>query len=248
MKEAFIEPPILFIGAHPDDIEIGCGGTAAMCADRGDRIAFAIATQSKANDIAKRREREARRAASQLGLSENSGTLFFGTLPDTGLNKSHPELRDWLKKVSRDFGANTVFFHRKDDHSDHQAVFKVSIGVFQRHNILLYYIPRPFPETPFKPNCAVDISKYIKLKVAMCRSHSSQEKDYISSDSVRTNSHYFYQRSYGRRCWKVDGYAEGFALYAWRPATRGNSASNEPSIPDDLHLLMKTDGTFEWED
>ena len=43
--EQLISGRILFIGAHPDDIEIGCGGTAAKYSKRGHTIAFAVATE-----------------------------------------------------------------------------------------------------------------------------------------------------------------------------------------------------------
>jgi LmbE family N-acetylglucosaminyl deacetylase len=247
LSEELIAGKILFIGAHPDDIEIGCGGTAAKYADRGDTIAFAIASRESDDVKAKQRVGEARKAARILGLSQVKGNLFFGDLPDTRLDQKKKEVREWLKKICRQFEPDTVFFHRKDDHTDHQAIYKVSIGVFQNHNVLLYYIPRPFPETPFKPNYAVDISNFIKQKVAMCKCHASQSPEYISKDSVTTNSHYFYQRSYGRTHWRIDGYAEGFALYASRSPVGGHD-SDDPSVPYELRLVKKADGTLRWED
>jgi LmbE family N-acetylglucosaminyl deacetylase len=248
-NESLIRGKLLFIGAHPDDIEIGCGGTAAKYAARGHTIAFAIATEDKKDVLkGKKREREARKAAKLLSLSEQAGTLFFGHLADRRLTQTQPELRDWLNSISHTFKPNTVFFHRNDDHTDHQAVYKVAIGVFQRQNVLLYYIPRPFPERAFKPNCAVNVSDYIADKVAMCRCHATQEPQYVSRDSVRTNSHYFYQRSYGTSDWKVDGYAEGYFIYASRADTSKRSESGRGAMADELRLVKKEDGTFQWVD
>lgn len=245
LSEELITGKVLFVGAHPDDIEIGCGGTAAKCASRGDPVAFAIATREADGNKAVKRRREATKAAKLLELSEANGTLFFGELPDTRLDREKKQVREWLKDVRDSFAPDTVFFHRKDDHTDHQAIYTVSIGVFQTQNVLLYYIPRPFPETPFQPNYAVDISDFIKMKVAMCKCHASQEPDYVSPDSVLTNSHYFYQRSYGRNLWRKDGYAEGFHMFASRAPISHHS---DPSLIYDLRLVKKAGGTFRWED
>src|SRR5271163_3968538 len=68
---------ILFIGAHCDDIEIGCGGTAAKLAAMGRSVAFAIAADCGAG-----RRAEAIEAAAKLGLKEEEATVWFGGLPD----------------------------------------------------------------------------------------------------------------------------------------------------------------------
>jgi len=64
---------VLFIGAHPDDIEIGCGGTAAKFIGEGKAIAFAIASFHPVDG--KIREAEAKEAASKLGLLSFSQIL-----------------------------------------------------------------------------------------------------------------------------------------------------------------------------
>lgn len=238
---------ILFLGAHPDDIEIGCGGTAAKCVERGHSIAFAIASRENNHETAQKRETEAKKAAKLLGLSEKAGNLFFGNLPDTQLDQKHTELREWLKKVSKRFNPNTVFTHRHDLHTDHQAIYKVSIGVFQDKHLLLYKIPRPSPDEPFTPNHIEDISDFIKKKVALCKCHGSQDPIYISKDSVETNSHQCYIEGYGRNGLKPNGYAEVFFIHASRsPLDEPSSAAQVLNY--DLRVIEQPDGTRRWED
>jgi len=248
-SETLIAGRVLFIGAHCDDIEIGCGGTAAKCTARGDTIAFAIATRGNNDAI---RKTEAVKAAALLGLSERKKDLFFGSFLDGELNRKDTELRAWLKEVSKQFKPDTVFVHRNDDHTDHQAIYKIAIGVFQDKNVFLYYIPRPFTEAAHIPNYAEDISDVIRKKVAMCKCHASQPSDYISTDSVKTSGHYWYLRCYTRFLQRKDGYAEPFTIHAIRAALSGktlpSSGSKAPALKYQLRLIRNADGTYEWGD
>ena len=65
MINEVIRGRVLFLGAHCDDIEIGCGGTAAKLKAEGRTFAFAIAT-----DCGDQRSNEARAAAAHLALME----------------------------------------------------------------------------------------------------------------------------------------------------------------------------------
>ena len=117
---------VLFIGAHCDDIEIGCGGIAAKCADGQCAIAFAIATNCGAE-----RTREAQEAAKQLSLTEDASNLFVGRVQDGQLDSNKELLRSWLKEVKAKFNPETVFVHHGGDtHSDHKALYEASIAVF----------------------------------------------------------------------------------------------------------------------
>jgi LmbE family N-acetylglucosaminyl deacetylase len=238
---------ILFIGAHPDDVEIGCGGTAAKYAEQGNSIAFAVATREEDLQTGKKRTRQATNSAKLVNLSVADGTLFFGDLADGSLAKNHKLLREWLKRLAKLFKPETVFFHRKDGHTDHDAIYAVARGVFNKHNVLLYNIPRAFPEEPpFRPTHSEDISDYINLKVAMCACHKGQDREYISQDSVKTTAHYFYQRAYGRHRWRKSGYAEWFRVYASRSPL--NDASQERRIPYTLRVSKGANGAPKWMD
>jgi LmbE family N-acetylglucosaminyl deacetylase len=246
--EILIGKRILFVGAHPDDIEIGCGGTAAKFAARGNQIAFAIATLPNDKKKSRTRRVEATKAAALLDVSESNQTLFFGELPEGELSQRDASLRDWLKSILKQFNPETVFIHRNDDHTDHQAVYKIAIGVFQSKNVFLYYIPRPFPEAAFNPNFAEDISTVIKKKIQMCKCHKSQPTDYIGADTVRTSGHFSYLRSFARILENKKGYSELFIIHALRSVLGGmtQSGSELPSVDYGLRLVRKADGSLEW--
>jgi len=224
---------VLFIGAHPDDIEIGCGGTAAKLAHAGVHIGFAIASRERDPERAAIRAEEAKKAAAVLEISETD--LFLGDLLDTQLEQRTDDLRTWLRDdVSDRFQPDTVFVHRSDDHTDHQAVFKTAIGVFQDKNIYLFYIPRPLPEVAFSPNHAEDISPYIVQKIKMCDAHASQPPDYVSEEVVRANARRWHTYWYSRIAPGPYRYAEAFIVYAWRskvlPRAIGDQQTEEKQI------------------
>jgi LmbE family N-acetylglucosaminyl deacetylase len=251
LQKTLIAGRILFIGAHCDDIEIGCGGTAAKFAATRHSIAFAIATRVTDDTKAETRRNEAVKSAALLGLSQDSKNLFFGSILDGELNQKQKELREWLKMLSITFQPDTVFVHRADEHSDHEAICEVSKGVFGDKNVLLYYIPRQAPDVPFAGSCGVAISDFIETKVSMCECHSSQRAIYISRDAVITNAHSCYIRWFGAAQMRADGYAEEYILRAWRSPIEPilpQLESGIPSVPDDLRLLRKADGTFHWDD
>lgn len=69
---------ILAVGAHPDDIELGCGGTLCRAAELGARVIAVFLTRELSGD-AEIRMRESRDALKVLGVKE----VFFGDFPDT---------------------------------------------------------------------------------------------------------------------------------------------------------------------
>jgi LmbE family N-acetylglucosaminyl deacetylase len=227
---------VLFVGAHPDDIEIGCGGTAARLSAEGHTIGFAIASFTGSD-----REREAKEAASKLSLQENTGNLFFSQIPETTLMDKTVALRAWLNEVSKKFQPDTVFIHRYDGHTDHQAVNTVALGCFLRHGIYEYFIPRTEPEPPFTPTKFIDIEDWIGVKVEMCGCHKSQQvkHKYIDEDVVRTTAHYFYQRCDALQSPEKKGYVEAFVTI--RSFTRSYPGEMElkRSLPQSKSVIQR---------
>jgi LmbE family N-acetylglucosaminyl deacetylase len=199
---------VLFIGAHPDDIEIGCGGTAAKFIGEGKAIAFAIASFHPVDG--KIREAEAKEAASKLGLSEAGGTLFFGRISEATFSEEKGQLRTWMKKVASEFQPDTVFAHRRDGHDHHTLVCEIANGCFGAHGFYEFYIPRTEPEPAFAPTAFIDIEHYIDKKVEMCKCHQTQKEKYIGEDAVKNTAHFYYLRCDAVHAdWKV-GYVEAF--------------------------------------
>ena len=142
----------LFIGPHPDDIEIGAGATAAKLAAAGKRVCFLICTDGRygtdemkdltePDDLAILRKEEAARSAAQLGVTD----LRFLGLSDGGFY----EMQDLLTGIGRvisDFRPDVIFAPDPDSpaecHPDHlnvgraakqMALFSGNPGIMARY-------------------------------------------------------------------------------------------------------------------
>jgi N-acetylglucosamine malate deacetylase 1 len=114
---------VLAIGAHPDDLEILCGGTLARFAARGDAVTMLVMTDGSAGhaeigaaELAGIREREARAAAGVIGAE-----LMWMGLPDEFVFNDEPTRRLLLNAI-RGARPDLILTHEPDDyHPDHQA-------------------------------------------------------------------------------------------------------------------------------
>lgn len=129
---------VLCLGAHSDDIEIGCGGTILHLAEEFPCCRFHWVVFS-AKGV---RETEARRAAELFAGSRLKGplckTFQDGFLPYVGSDvKAFFEME--LKRIS----PNLIFTHNgKDAHQDHRIISDLTRNTFRDHLILEYEIPK----------------------------------------------------------------------------------------------------------
>lgn len=136
---------ILAIGAHPDDCEWACGGTAARWADRGHAVKFVSLTngdlghwKTVGEPLARRRKAEATRAAEILGT-----TAEVLSTPDASLQATL-EMRKVVVRLIRQWRADVVLTHRTSDyHPDHRAA-----GQLVQDSAYLVTVPHYAPEAP----------------------------------------------------------------------------------------------------
>lgn len=120
----------LFVGPHPDDIEIGAGATAAKLASMGKQVCFLICTDGRFGDghtdkhgeeLVQLRQQESRKAAAMLGVTD----VRFLNLSDGGFYSSE-ELTQGIAQVIGDFQPDIVFAPdpcvKSEGHPDHLNV------------------------------------------------------------------------------------------------------------------------------
>ncbi len=175
------------VGIHPDDVEIGCGGTVAVCAARGDSVVAVDLTrgESSTNGTAEERAREADAAAKILGCTRvNAG------LPDTGVRSDDPAQIQALVVVIRAHRPEIVLVPNADDpHPDHAAG-----GLLVRHAIFLANVNGYATElngrrqerwkvarslvypgrSDVRADVVVDVSAVYETKLAAIRAHATQ--------------------------------------------------------------------------
>ena len=160
---------ILALAPHPDDIEIGCGGTMAVHAARGDEVHLFVATQGDVGGDGSVRRAEQEASAKILGISK----IHWGVFSDTCLPQQAMALMEMLEKVVQEVQPNTVYVnHRDDTHQDHRVLAQVTNSVTRYvPNVLAYETPSSIG---FEPTLFMEIDSTMAKKLAALEAHASQ--------------------------------------------------------------------------
>jgi len=175
---------LLAIGAHPDDVELTCGGTLIKAAQQGYRTAIVDLTGGETGTHGSKglRSEEAQRSALLMGVTErvNAG------LPDAGLHNTD-ETRRVVVALIRHFAPRVVILPFPiGRHPDHRVASELcrdasylaglknypADGAPHRPEKILYTLA--FREDPVKPTFVVDISAEFETKLAAIRCYASQ--------------------------------------------------------------------------
>lgn len=175
---------IIAIGAHPDDIELACGGTIAKAIEKGHEVCMVIVTGAASKDHHDnyiRTDDEAREeqlhAARALGVTD---VRILG-FEDMCVPYSK-ELVSELDKIINTFQPDLTFTHFVfDTHQDHIRTAQATLSAARKQNTVMLYEPiNPSGRgyVAFRPQVYFDISGTIDKKVASLKEHKSQYKKY----------------------------------------------------------------------
>jgi LmbE family N-acetylglucosaminyl deacetylase len=159
---------VLAIGAHPDDVELGCGGSLLAHRCRGDEVTVLVLTTGEQGPQAARpRMHEQEEAADLLGAQLLWGDFDDGSVPDDR------RAIDFLERVIADVGADVIYTHAsRDSHQDHRAAALATLAAGRRSKrILMYESPTSLG---FAPTVYVDVARHLQHKLAVLRAHFSQ--------------------------------------------------------------------------
>jgi len=191
------------IAAHPDDEVLGCGGTMALHADRGDEVRLLIACEGESlrygkDGVGQRDHIEA--AAAVLGVTDWQ-QLGFG---DQKLDVTRQtEIIDALLGASDGFMPDIVYCQSGEDvNTDHLALFRAALVAFRPtaasvQTFLTWYTASStdwaFPRT-FTPDTWVDIGTSIDRKIAAMECYESEVRPWPhprSLKALRAQSQFF---------------------------------------------------------
>jgi LmbE family N-acetylglucosaminyl deacetylase len=196
---------VLCIGAHCDDIEIGCGGALLQLQKAGGNsiIDWIVLTGEEA------RRAETTSAMELLIEPACRGELLFGGFPDSRLPTMYGELKDFFSALRTRLNIpDIVFCHTRDDaHQDHRLVNEMVWGAFRDHLVLEYEIVK-WDGDLGKPNLYVPLDQDVvdrKLDVLMQVYASQRSKSWFTPDTFLAMS-----RLRGVECRSPSGHAEGF--------------------------------------
>lgn len=176
---------ILAIGAHPDDIELGCGGLLIKAARHGHNVFMYCLTRGAASGDPRQRTAELMKSAKFIGAK----SLWIDDFEDTKLNVSN-ELINHIEHFINRADPDLVLTHSPGDvHHDHKAIASATLesGRFMA-NILSYEIPLT---KNFTPQVYYDISDVVDEKVELINIFWSQHsKLYLKSNAIKGLSEY----------------------------------------------------------
>jgi LmbE family N-acetylglucosaminyl deacetylase len=194
---------ILAIGAHPDDIEYGCGGTLLkMAAQKRSNIYYFIATHGDFGGDTEVRIKEQEKAAALIGVKE----IFWGGFMDTRLTVSR-ELIGKIEEVISQCDPQVILVNYPDDtHQDHRYLAESTVVASRYRRKVLFY--EDYTSRNYEPHLFVDIADVLDEKLKLLKCHRSQvERDYPTSlDMVESTKAVANFRGFQAKV----KYAEGF--------------------------------------
>lgn len=185
---------ILVIGAHPDDIEIGCGGTLLKLLEENYYIDvhYMTFTYGGIKDEPRIRYEEIRKSLNYLEIESTNHYVF--DYEDTNLEKSYPKIIDDIETVTRKTDFQYVITHNPfDPHHDHLTVSKATVEALRKSDCSILMYESISTNNRFKPNFYNILSgKIMERKLELLELFKSQiDKNYeINRDSVLTLAKY----------------------------------------------------------
>lgn len=196
---------ILFLGAHGDDIEIGCGGTILklLRERQGDVVVRWVVFSASPE-----RQAEAAASAAVFLREARQKEVSFGRFEDSFFPYQGGEIKKYMHQLSREFSPDLIFTHYgRDRHQDHRLLSELTRNAFRDHWILEYEIPK-YDGGLGSPNVFVPLAETIcRSKVEYLFEHfkSQRCKTWFTKDALLA-----IQRLRGIECNSRSGYAEAF--------------------------------------
>jgi len=195
---------VLCLGAHSDDIEIGCAGTLLQWLGDHRRLQVTWAVLSAVGP----RAIEARRSARDLLRAAEQSEIVLGTFEDGRFPAQFGEIKAFFERLKSSTTPDVILTHRLDDrHQDHRIVGELSWQTWRDHLILEYEIPK-YEGDLGHPNLFVPLRSAIgKRKVRHLMRHFGTQR---SKSWFRPETFESLMRVRGIECRAESGFSEAF--------------------------------------
>lgn len=195
---------ILCLGAHSDDIEIGCGGSLLQLCSSGRPVDLRWVVFSGNRS----RADEANRSADYFLATAPSKQVDLHDFKDGFFPEEWAAIKGTFEDLKKSFEPDIVFTHFRDDlHQDHQIISQLTKNTFRNHFVLEYEIPK-YDGDMGSPDF------YIPLTDAAAKAKAAALMEYFGSQKTK---HWFCEELFlglmrirGMECCAPSGYAEGF--------------------------------------
>lgn len=195
---------LLCLGAHADDIEIGCGGTLLrLLRERpGSSVHWVVFAASPV------REAEARASAAAFLAGAGESTVIVHHFRESYFPSIVSEIKDAFESLKRSFQPELVLCHRKlDAHQDHRVIAELAWNTYRDHAIWEYEIPKYDGDLGL-PNVYVPLSRSdAELKVELLQKHFQSQ---ATRAWFRPDTFHSLMGMRAVECNAPEGRAEGF--------------------------------------
>ena len=195
---------VLCLGAHSDDIEIGCGGTILRLLTENANVDVHWVVLGSSGE----RDREARESANDFLAGARRQNVIVKNFKDGFFPYLGGEIKSYFEELKQEISPDIVFTHyRHDLHQDHRLVSELTWNTFRRHLILEYEIMK-YDGDMGSPNFFVYLDHGTcrrKVKTLMTTFKSQSQHAWFTEDTFLA-----VLRLRGVECNAPENFAEGF--------------------------------------
>jgi LmbE family N-acetylglucosaminyl deacetylase len=195
---------VLLLGAHSDDIEIGCGGSVFRLLEEYPKISITWIVFSATGD----RALEAEQSAARFLNGINQPEVIIRDYRDGYFPYIGGEIKSEFEQLKNKISPDLIFTHfRSDLHQDHRLIQELTWNTFRNHLILEYEIPK-YDGDLGSPNFFIPLASKItekKVDIILSVFQSQRVKKWFTRETF-----FSMMRLRGVECNSATGYAEGF--------------------------------------
>ena len=195
---------VIFLGAHSDDIEIGCGGTILRLIQENPEIDVTWVVFSALGE----RGSEAKKSAEEFLHNVNHKQIMVYEFQDGYFPYKGAEIKDIFENLKGDLAPDLIFTHYRNDlHQDHRLLCELTWNTWRDHFILEYEIPK-YDGDLGSPNFFVTLDDNLrekKVELLMRFFQTQANKHWFSTETFNA-----LLRLRGIECKSPGGYAEAY--------------------------------------
>lgn len=180
----FFGKRVLFLGAHPDDIELGCGALIHQIVKKTDVLCVTLSDNQKNPDLQDVKS-EHIKSMKVLGVPEER--VIFGPFITRIFQDSRQEILEYFLKLRKDFKPDLIFVHSKQDvHQDHNTMTDEALRAFRGITVLGFDVVRS--SYGFFPHFLVEVTEEdVNKKIeALAQYKTYQDRYYFNSELTRS--------------------------------------------------------------
>ena len=180
----FFGRSVLFLGAHPDDIELGCGALLHKVVKQTDVLCVTLSDNQKNPDL-QNVKNEHFESMAVLGVAKEK--IIFGPFTTRVFHDARQDILEYFLKLRREFEPDLIFIHSKQDvHQDHLTMTDEALRAFRGITVLGFDVVRS--SYGFFPHFLVEVAEEdVNKKIeALSKYETYRDRYYFNSELTRS--------------------------------------------------------------